>query len=46
MLLLGCSFRLCVGVFPLLSLKGWILGKILCEFGFVMEFFGFSIYGN
>ena len=27
-------------------LKGWIHGKILCEFGFVMEYFGFSIYGN
>ena len=27
-------------------LKGWICGKILCEFGFVMEYFGFSIYGN
>jgi hypothetical protein len=27
-------------------LKGWIHGKILHEFGFVMEYFGFSIYGN
>ena len=27
-------------------LKGWIHGKILCEFGFVMEYFSFSIYGN
>jgi hypothetical protein len=27
-------------------LKGWITGKILFEFGFVMEYFGFSIYGN
>jgi hypothetical protein len=26
--------------------KGKIRGKILCEFGFVMEYFGFSIYGN
>ena len=24
-------------------LKGWIRGKILCEFGFVMEYFGFSM---
>jgi hypothetical protein len=32
-----------IGVFPL---KGWIHGKIFCEFGFVMEYFGFSIYGN
>jgi hypothetical protein len=28
------------------SFKGWIHGKILCEFGFVMEYFGFSIKGN
>ena len=28
------------------SLKGWIHVKILCEFGFVMEYFGFSVYGN
>jgi hypothetical protein len=27
-------------------LKGWICGKILFEFGFVMEYFVFSIYGN
>ena len=27
-------------------LKGWIRGKIMCEFGFVVEYFGFSIYGN
>ena len=27
-------------------MKGWIRGKILCEFGIVMEYFGFSIYGN
>ena len=41
-------------VFPVLMLvfflycplKGWICGKILCEFGFVTEYFGFSIYGN
>ena len=24
--------------------KGWICGKMMCEFGFVMENFGFSIY--
>jgi hypothetical protein len=27
-------------------LKGWICGKIMCEFGSVVEYFGFSIYGN
>jgi hypothetical protein len=27
-------------------LKGWICGKMLCKFGFVIEYFGFSIYGN
>jgi hypothetical protein len=27
-------------------LKGWIHGKILCEFGFVMEYFGLSVYDN
>jgi hypothetical protein len=27
-------------------LKDWVCGKILCKFGFVMECFGFSIYGN
>jgi hypothetical protein len=43
---LGCNFCPCVGVFPLLSLKGWIHGKRLCEFGFVMEYFDFSINGN
>jgi hypothetical protein len=33
--------------FPLYYLlKDWIHGKILCEFGFVIEYFGFSIYGN
>jgi hypothetical protein len=31
------------GYYPL---KGWILGKIMCEFGFVVEHFGFSIYVN
>jgi hypothetical protein len=27
-------------------LKGWICGKILHKLGFVMKYFGFSIYGN
>jgi hypothetical protein len=27
-------------------LKCWICGKIFCEFGFAMEYLGFSIYGN
>jgi hypothetical protein len=26
-------------------LYGWISGKILLEFGFVIEYLGFSIYG-
>ena len=46
LLFLELSFSLCVEVFPLLSLKGWICGKILCKFGFVMEYLGCSIYGN
>jgi hypothetical protein len=25
---------------------GWIRGKIMCKFGFVVEYFGFSIYDN
>jgi hypothetical protein len=40
---LGFNFHPCVGVFPL---KCWIYGKILCEFGFAMQYFGVSIYGN
>ena len=24
----------------------WICGKILCKFGFVMEYLGFSVYAN
>ena len=32
--------------FPSIFLKVSIRGKILCEFGFIMEYFGFSIYGN
>jgi hypothetical protein len=43
---LGCSFLPCVEVFPLLSFKGWICGKTLREFGFIMEYFGISFYGN
>ena len=27
-------------------LKGCICGKIMCKFGFVVEYFGFSISGN
>jgi len=27
-------------------LRGWICGKILCKFGFIMEYLCFSIYGN
>jgi hypothetical protein len=39
-------FFVVVVVFCYYPLKGWIRGKIVCEFGFVMEYFGFSIYGN
>jgi hypothetical protein len=35
-------FPLCVGVFHLHPLKGWIRRKVLYEFGLVMEYFGFS----
>jgi hypothetical protein len=49
--LLSCFFQGIVSVLVLefslyYSLKGWIPGKIFCEFGSVMEYFGFSIYGN
>ena len=49
--LLSCFFKGVVSVLVLVffcyyPLKGWIHGKILCEFGFVVEYFGFSIYGN
>jgi hypothetical protein len=27
-------------------LKSWICGKILCEFGFDMEYLSFSIFSN
>jgi hypothetical protein len=33
-------------VFCYYPLKGWISAKTMCEFGFVVEYFGFSIYGN
>ena len=46
LLFLECRFPPCVGVFNLLSFVGWVCGKILCKFGFVMEYLGFSIYGN
>jgi hypothetical protein len=38
---LYCFFFSCY--YPL---KGWVCGKIMCEFGFVVEYFGFSFYGN
>ena len=49
--LLSCFFH---GIISLLllefslyyTLKDWIHGKILYKFGFVMEYFDFSIYGN
>ena len=49
--LLSCFFlgivSLLVLEFPLYyPLKDWIHEKIFCEFDFVMEYFGFSIYGN
>ena len=49
--LLSCFFQSVVSVLVLVffhyyPLKGCILGKIVCEFGFVMEYFGFSNYGN
>jgi hypothetical protein len=40
-------------VFPLVlvfsvyyPLQGWMYRKILCKFGFVMEYLGFSVYGD
>jgi hypothetical protein len=49
--LLSCFFYGVVSVLVLefslyYPLKGWIHGKTLCEFGFVMEYFGFSICDN
>ena len=49
--LLSCFFQGVVSILVLVfslyyPLKGWICGKILCEFGFIMEYFGFSIYDN
>ena len=46
LLFLELSFPHCVEVFPLLSIEGLDLWKILCKFGFVMKYFGFSIYSN
>ena len=40
MLFLGHGFRSCIGVFPLLSFER----LDLCAIGFVMEYFGFSIF--
>ena len=34
------AFSIC---FPL---QTWICGKLMCKFGFVTEYHGFSIYGN
>ena len=47
LLSLRCSFFPCFGIFHLLSFVGLeIFGKILYKFYFVMEYLGFSIYGN
>ena len=44
MLFLGRDFCPCIGFFfCYYPLKGWIHGKILCEFGFVMEYFVFPL---
>jgi hypothetical protein len=45
LLFLGHNFPPCVGVFPLLSFEGLDSWKDIVEFGFVIEYFGFSIYG-
>ena len=49
--LLSCFFSGVVSIYVLVfslyyPLKGQIHGKILCEFVFIMEYFGFSIYSN
>ena len=49
--LFSCFFYGVVSVLVLVfslyyPLKGWNRGKIMCEFGFIMEYFGFSVYGN
>ena len=49
--LFSCLFWGVISVLVLLlfcyyPLKGWIRGKIMCELGFVVEYFVFSIYGN
>ena len=43
MLFLGIVSVLVLILFCYYPLKGWIHGKIMCEFGLVMEYFGFSI---
>ena len=43
---LYCFFFLFCFVFCYYPLNGRIHGKIMCEFGSVVEYFGFSIYGN
>ena len=45
MLFIGHNFPLVFGFSLYYSLKGWIRGKIMCDFGFVMEYFGFFFYG-
>jgi hypothetical protein len=45
-LFLEISFPLCAGVFPLLFFAGLDFWKDIVQFGFVMEYFGFSIYDN
>ena len=42
LLLLFLLFVLFSFVFCYYSLKGWIPGKIMCEFGLVLEYFFFS----
>ena len=42
MLFLGHSFHPCIVFFCFYPVKAWIPGKIMCEFGFVVEYFGFS----
>ncbi|XP_052014458.1 ubiquitin-conjugating enzyme E2 variant 2 isoform X1 [Apodemus sylvaticus] len=42
-----CEVSLLLLVFSIHHpLKGWICGKILCKFVFVVEYLGFSIYGG
>ena len=49
--LLSCIFQCVVSLLVLefsiyYSFKGWICGKILYKFGFLMDYLGFSIYIN